>query len=138
MNRLRPFIFPVAGLAMLGLAWQSWGWKGVALVAGGLVMWTLLHFNRTMAVLGKAAQRPKGFVGSAVMLNAKLQPGFSLMHVITMTQSIGEAMTVQGVEPEVFRWHDEGGSWVDCEFERGRLARWSLVRPPEPVPPARD
>lgn len=134
MKFLRPFIFPLAGLAMMGLAWQFWGWKGVALVAGGLVMWALLHFNRTMSVLGRAAQRPKGSVGSAVMLNAKLQPGFSLMHVITMTQSIGEAMTEQGIEPEVFRWRDAGGSHVDCEFEKGRLLRWSLWRPPGDSP----
>ena len=34
------------GLALLVFAFERFGWLGVAAVAGGLVMWTLLHNQR--------------------------------------------------------------------------------------------
>ena len=34
------------------------------------------------AVLKRASKSPKGYVGSAVMLNAKLKKGVNLMHVM--------------------------------------------------------
>jgi hypothetical protein len=56
-----------------------------------------------------------------------------------MTRSIGEALSEQGADPEYFRWTDDGGSSVTCEFRRGRLAKWSLERPttfaPSELPP---
>ena len=66
---------PLVGTVVVIAAQQMYGWMGVAVVAGGLLMWLLLHFNRTMAVLRKAADRPIGHVGSAVMLNARLRTG---------------------------------------------------------------
>jgi hypothetical protein len=102
---------------------------GVAGMAALLVMWLLLHFTRLMAVLKKAADRPIGHVDSAVMLNARLRTGVTLMHVVAMTRSLGALQSPENVQPEVYRWTDAGGSHVTCEFRQGRLTVWSLVRP---------
>jgi hypothetical protein len=80
-------------------------------------------------VLNRAAKSPKGYVGSAVMLNAKLKKGVNLLHVMAMTRSIGEQLSQDGADPEFFRWTDDGGSSVTCEFLRGKLVKWSLERP---------
>ena len=37
------------------------------------LVWVLLHFTRMMTILKRAANRPIGYVDSAVMLNAKLK-----------------------------------------------------------------
>ena len=64
-------LFPIlAGVVLVG-AWQGYGWGGVALAGGAIVMYLMLHFNRLMHVIKKAADRPKGYVGSAVMLNGR-------------------------------------------------------------------
>src|SRR4051812_25798925 len=68
-------VVPILAIVLLAIGWRMAGWPGVALAVGALVMYLLLHFNRLMAVMRKAADRPKGYVGSAVMLNAKLKPG---------------------------------------------------------------
>jgi hypothetical protein len=95
-------------------------------------MFLLMHFNRTMQVLKRAADRPIGSVPSAVMLNAKLRPKATLLHVIAMTRSLGEQRSPKDAQPEVFRWTDEGGSWVDATFVNGKLTEWKLVRPETP------
>jgi hypothetical protein len=120
---------PVAGVATVVLAYMYGGWPGVALVAGALIMWMLLHFNRLMQVLKRAANRPIGYVDSAVMLNAKLKPQATLMHVVAMTRSLGELRSPADTQPEVFRWTDSGGSYVDCTFAGGKLAGHALTRP---------
>src|SRR5205085_10550120 len=97
----RRFLVPLGGLLLLGFAWRSYGWPGVALVSGGIVMFLLLHFNRAMGVLKRAAERPIGFVPSAVMLNAKLKPGMTLMHVVAMTRALGELQSPKDTQPEV-------------------------------------
>jgi hypothetical protein len=129
----RKFLVPVAGLVLLGFAYRSYGWAGVALVGGAIVMFLLLHFNRAMGVLKRAADRPVGYVGSAVMLNAKLKPGANLMHVVAMTHALGELRSPKDTQPELFRWTDGGGSWVDATFVDGRLREWALTRPETPV-----
>ena len=129
----RQIAYPIAGVLLVAGAWRAYGWGGVAIVATGLVTWALLHFNRMVHVLKKSANRPKGRVGSAVMLNTKLKPGVNLLHVTAMTHSLGELMSEPDAQPEVFRWTDDGDSYVTCEFMNGRLAKWELVRPPEPV-----
>jgi hypothetical protein len=125
---------PVLVLALLAGAWRAYGWGGVALAAGAVVMYALLHVNRMMHVLGRAAKRPKGHVGSAVMLNAKLRPGVNLLHVMALTNSIGEPLSAPGEQPEIFRWTDGTQSSVTCEFADGKLAKWSLARPASPAP----
>ena len=122
-------LVPLVGLVLLVVAFQRYGWPGVAAVTGGIVMWILLHFNRMMAVLRKASNHPVGYVGSAVMLNARLKPGSSLLHVMAMTKALGERRSAQGEEPEVYRWTDGTDSWVDCTFSNGKLTLWQLTRP---------
>ncbi|MEO7940519.1 MAG: glycerate kinase [Burkholderiaceae bacterium] len=123
---------PVAGIALMALAWQRFGWQGIVVVVTALVLWLMLHFNRTMQVLRRAADRPLGYVDSAVMLNAKLKPGVTLLHVVAMTRSLGQLQTVKDAQPEVYRWRDNGDSYVDATFLGGRLTVWELVRPTQP------
>ena len=120
---------PLAGVALVALAWTRYGWPGVAVVVTGIVMWALLHFNRLMQVLRRVAQRPIGYVDSAVMLNAKLRPGVSLLHVLALTRALGEQRSPKDQQPELYRWTDGSQSHVDCEFRSGRLVRWEMVRP---------
>lgn len=126
---LRKILIP-AGIAILFIAaYQSWGLQGILTVSGGVVMWGLLHFTRLMNVMQKARHNPIGYVGSAVMLNAKLKTGVNLMHVIAMTRALGQQLSSDGQQPEVYRWTDGTQSHVTCEFVNGRLVRWELVRP---------
>jgi hypothetical protein len=124
---LLPILIAIAFVA----AYSYYKWSGVAIVASGLVTWVLLHFSRMMQILKRAADRPIGYVGSAVMLNAKLQKGKTLMHVIAMTKALGELLSVKDAQPEVFRWTDGTKSHVTCTFVGGNLLSWELVRPPE-------
>ena len=128
---LQRVLVPLLGAVLVAAGWRSYGWGGVAAVAGGLVMWGLLHFTRITRVLGRAAQRPIGYVDSAVMLNAKLKAGVNLLHVLAMTRALGERLSAEGEQPEIFRWTDGGASSVTAEFANGRLAKWTLVRPPQ-------
>lgn len=123
-------ILTLTGIAILTVgAWQAFGWPGIALAVGGVVMWVLLHFTRMVAILKKAADRPIGHVASAVMLNAKLQKGVTLMHVIAMTRSLGLLQTEKDTQPEVYTWTDTSDSVVTCTFVGGKLTEWTLVRP---------
>lgn len=122
---------PVLVVALLAGAWRAYGWGGVALAAGVIVMSALLLVNRVVNVLARAAKRPQGDADSAVMLNAKLRPGVTLLHVMTLTESIGEPLSAPDAQPEVFRWTDGSMASVTCEFMEGKLAKWSLARPAE-------
>ena len=125
-------ILTLTGIAVLTVgAWQAFGWPGIALAVGGIVMWVLLHFTRMVTILKKAADRPIGHVASAVMLNAKLKKGVTLMHVIAMTRSLGLLQTEKDTQPEVFTWTDTSESVVTCTFVGGKLTEWTLVRPEE-------
>ena len=122
-------VVPLAGLLLLFTAWRSYGWMGVACAVSAIVLFVLVHFNRTMAVLRRAANQPLGYVDSAVMLNAKLKPRMTLLHVVAMTRSIGELRSPKDAQPEVYRWSDAGHSWVDATFADGKLLQWQLTRP---------
>ena len=113
----------------VALAYRSYGWAGVAVVVTALAMWLLLHFNRMMQVLKRAAKRPIGYVDSAVMLNAKLKPGVTLLHVVAMTRALGELKSGKDQQPELYRWTDGTESHVTCEFLGGKLVKWEMVRP---------
>lgn len=130
---LRKFVVPVGLAILFYAAYTSYGWMGVAAVGGGTVMWLLLHFTRLMTVIRRASNQPIGYVGSAIMLNVKLKPKVSLMHVIAMTRSLGERLSEEGQDPEIFRWTDGTQSHVTCEFVGGRLMKWTLQRPPQPA-----
>ena len=128
MNLLNVLV-PVGVVGLLVFGFLAYGWPGVAAVGGGLVMWALLHFTRLMNVMKKAANRPIGYVGSAVMLNARLSQGDNTMRVIAMTQSLGEPLSVADAQPEIYRWTDRSQSHVTCEFHEGKLVKWTLFRP---------
>lgn len=135
---MRPMNFqkllvPVGAVVLLGLSWHQYGWAGVAFAGGAIVMFLLMHFNRTMQVLKRAADRPIGTVASSVMLNAKLKPGVTLMHVIAMTRALGEQRSPENEQPELYRWTDAGGSYVDAVFNGGKLQSWTLTRPETPA-----
>ncbi|MDB5880901.1 MAG: putative Glycerate kinase [Ramlibacter sp.] len=123
------FLAPLLGIVLVAAAWRAYGWAGLGLAASGLVLWVLLNINRTMQVLKRATDRPLGYVDSAVMLNAKLKPRANLLHVIAMTRALGQPLTPEKEEPEIFRWTDPGGSSVTCEFKAGKLVKWQLDRP---------
>ena len=122
---------PILGVLLLAAAWRAYGWSGVAIALTGIVMWLLLHFTRLTKVLQRTADQPVGYVGSAVMLNAKLKPGVNLLHVLAITRSLGERLSAEGEQPEIYRWTDGGASHVTAEFGNGKLVTWTLVRPPE-------
>ena len=125
----------VVAIALGAGAWRAGGWAGVALLASGLVLWFMLNYTRLLTIMKRAADRPIGYVGSAVMLNAKLKPRMALLHVVGLTRALGERLSPEGTEPEVYRWRDPGDSHVTTEFEGGRLLRWQLQRPPVPSEP---
>jgi multisubunit Na+/H+ antiporter MnhB subunit len=122
-------VLPVLGVVIVAVAWRGYGWPGVALAGGGIVMWMLLHFTRVMKVLQRASKRPVGYCDSAVMLNAKLRPGVNLLHVLAMTRALGEQVSPKEQQPEVYRWSDGSASTVTCEFAHGKLVKWELFRP---------
>ena len=126
---LRNILVPLGAVALVGFGFTAYGWAGVAAVVGGLVMWALLHFTRLVNVMKKAAKRPIGYVGSAVMFNARLTEGVNLMHVVAMTQALGEQLSAEGADPEIYRWTDGTRSHVTCEFRQGKLVKWALERP---------
>jgi hypothetical protein len=130
----RPLLVPLLVLFLLGWAYHAYGWPGVIFVFTGGVMWILLHFYRLVTLLKRAANRPIGFVDSAVMLNAKLKPDVPLLHVIALTRSLGLLESEKDTQPEIYTWTDGTQSVVRCEFREGRLAHWELTRPQPDTP----
>ena len=124
---------PIAVLVGVVLAYRSYGWSGVAAAATLLVFWALLNFTRMMQVLKRAANRPIGYVDSAVMLNAKLKPAMTLLHVVAMTKSLGLQLSLKDEQPEIFSWTDGSESRVTCTFTGGKLSHHELFRPTAPV-----
>ena len=126
---LQKILVPAAIVGAAAFAWQGYGYKGVLVVVSVLVFGVLLHFSRMMQVLKRAANRPVGHVDSAVMLNAKLKPGATLLHVVAMTRALGLLKSIKNAQPEVFEWKDNTDSAVTCTFVGGKLAHHELVRP---------
>jgi hypothetical protein len=127
--QFQKILYPLAGVLLVTAAYRFYGWAGVAVAVGLLVMWLLLHFTRMMQVLKRTTNRPIGYVDSAVMLNAKLKPGVTLLHVVAMTKALGELKSAKQTQPELYRWTDGTQSHVSCEFHNGKLKKWELVRP---------
>ena len=131
---LQKILIPIAIIGSAVLAFRSYGWAGIAAVVTVLMFGILLHFSRMMQVLKRAANRPIGYVDSAVMLNAKLKPGATLLHVVAMTRALGLLTSAKGEQPEVFEWKDGGKSTVTCTFVGGKLAHHELFRPADTTP----
>ena len=131
---MQKILIPLAIIGGAGIAYRTYGWPGVVAVACVLVFGILLHFSRMMQVLKRAANRPIGYVDSAVMLNAKIKPGATLLHVVAMTRSLGLLKSAKGAQPEVFEWKDGGQSTVTCTFVGGKLSHHELFRPADTTP----
>ena len=48
------------------------------------------------------------------------------------TESLGERLSDENAQQEIYRWTDGTQSHVTCEFDNGKLAKWTLYRPPAP------
>lgn len=105
--------------------WLGWGWRGIVLAVTVIVFWLLLQFSRTLRAMQRAAQQPLGSVASAVMLQARVQPGMPLLKVIGLAGSLGRRIAEQ---PETFAWTDAGGDSVHVELAAGRVSKVTLVR----------
>ncbi|MCA3237147.1 MAG: glycerate kinase [Curvibacter sp.] len=127
--QLQQILIPLGAAVLVVAGYQGAGWAGVALAVGALVFWLLLHFTRLMHILKRAADSPMGYVGSAVMLQAKLKPKMTLMHVIAMTRSLGQQLSAPEAQPEQYRWTDPSDATVTCDFVGGKLMRWEFRRP---------
>jgi hypothetical protein len=116
------------GLAAVAVAagWFAYGWQGVVMAVSLTVFWLLLQFSRAMRAMKNAAQAPKGHIGSAVMINAKLRAGMTLMQVIALTESLGNRVSES---PETWTWADAGESCVTLVFVGAKLQSWQLTRP---------
>ena len=137
--QIQKIVVPLAALVIAVAGYRAYGWPGLALVAGGLVMWQLLHFTRMLQVLKRAANRPIGHVDSAVMLHTKLAAGQPLLHVVALTRALGQLESPKDTQPERFRWTDGSQSSVLCVFQNGKLQSWELIRPvAEDAAPATD
>jgi len=113
-------------------AWRAYDLAGLAFAASAIVFWLLLQFNRAVRVMKNAADSPVGHVASAVMFHAGLARGMTMLQIVTKTRSLGRK--VEGSDDD-WRWSDDGGASVVLHFERGRLVRWQIERPPEPEAP---
>jgi NaMN:DMB phosphoribosyltransferase len=120
-----------AALVIAGgfLAFRAYGWPGLALLAGGLMMWALLHMTRMLKVLQRAADRPIGTVSSAVMLHSRLSRGMTLLQVLSLTRALGQRLGDNlDAATERYQWTDSSNATVHCMFAHGKLAEWELVR----------
>jgi hypothetical protein len=111
------------------LGYRAYGWAGLALAGGALVMWALLHISRILVVLRRTAQKPIGSVASAVMLHARLERGMPLLKVLALTRALGQPLSEPNHEPVQYQWTDSSHASVRCNFARGRLVDWELLRP---------
>ena len=125
---MNPWMGWALAVGLVAVGWMKYGWPGVAMAVTVVVFWLLLQFNRAVKVMKNAADAPVGFVPSAVMMNAKLKRGMTLMQVVTMTKSLGRRTAES---PETWAWTDEGNSTVSLVMDNGKLDRWTLVRPEE-------
>ena len=128
---MNPAIGWTLAVIATALAWHQYGWPGVLLALSVIVFWLLLQFSRAVRAMKDAGSAPVGHVDSALMLNARLKPGMTLLQIIGLTKSLGQRVGEAGVEPERWRWADDGGVSVTLVLQRGQLVRWELERPAE-------
>jgi len=126
VNAYVGWVIAAIGLVAGALAW---GLRGAALAVSIIVFWLLLQLTRSMRVMRRAAERPVGYVESAVMLQSKLVRGMLLLDVMKLTGSLGRR--VHPARDDVWAWADPGGVEVVVTFDDGRCSRWELRRPAE-------
>lgn len=135
---MNPQIGWALAVVATALAWYQYGWQGVLLAISVIVFWLLLQFSRAIRAMKNAGAAPIGHVGSAVMLNAHLKAGMTLLQIIGLTKSLGQRLGDEGVEPERWVWTDDGGVSVTLLLQRGKLVSWELQRPAEGPSPAAE
>ena len=123
---MNPLLGWALAAAFAYFSWHAYGGAGLALAASAIVFWLLLQFNRAVRVMKNAAGAPVGSIPSAVMFNAWLRRGLTMLQVVAKTRSLGRKVADTDDD---WVWSDEGGSSVHLHFERGRLVRWQLDRP---------
>lgn len=128
---MSPSIGIALALAALGVGYAGYGWQGLVLAVTIIVFVLLLQFNRVMRVMRTASRAPVGQVPSAVMLQAKLRQGMTLLDLVRTAGSLGrcEQETEAGAR---YVWSDPGGARLAAEFRKGRLTAWRLERPDQP------
>jgi hypothetical protein len=125
-----PRIGAAVALMVVGfLAFRAYGWPGLALAGGGVVMWVLLSMTRMLKVLQRTGEHPVGTVASAVMLHSRLSPGMTLLQVLALTRALGQRVGELQAPVEQYQWTDSADAAVHCTFANGKLVEWVLVRP---------
>ena len=122
---MNPLLGWLLAAAALSVGYLSAGGPGLVLALSVVVFWLLLQFSRTLRVMRRAAERPLGTVDNAVMLNARLRTGMTLLQIVALTRSLGEKV---GDTPESWRWHDDAGDAVCVEMHNGRVRGVRLER----------
>ena len=126
----------LAAIATLA-AWRLYGLPGIAMAAGLIVFWLLLQFNRALRVMRNAGGVPVGHLDNAVMFNARLRRGLTMLQVVTLAKSLGRKVVgTSSGESDVWDWTDAAGDSVVLTFVGARLERWQLVRAADAEPPA--
>ncbi len=118
-------------VAALLAGYVGYGAAGLLLAATVIVFWLLLQFSRTLRVMRRAGRAPVGTVDSAVMLNAKLRAGMTMLELLPLAGSLGQVVGTP--DAETYRWRDAGGAALRAEFRGGRLQRWALERADGPA-----
>ena len=112
-------------IAAMVLATMLYGLQGFLAALSLTVFWLLLQFSRAMRVMRRAAERPKGRVGSVVMLQSKLKKGTPMLNVVAHAGTLGDK--VEGGGDDVWAWADDGAR-LTLYFDNGTLSRWQLDR----------
>lgn len=129
MRKLSKYLAPITLITLVSWAWQSAGWEGIVMTVTGLVMWLLMYFTNIMVIMRRARNSPVGYVSSAVMFQSKLQEGMTHLNVIGLSRSLGERLSAQDEDPEVFLWKDSNDNRVTVTFVSGKVQSWEFKRP---------
>ncbi|MEO7151202.1 MAG: hypothetical protein ABIX46_05755, partial [Burkholderiaceae bacterium] len=70
----------------LVLGWRLHGVVGLALALSVVVFWLLLQYSQALRAMRRASDAPIGHVDSAVMLNARLRRGLTMLQLIGLTR----------------------------------------------------
>lgn len=127
-SNVKTLVWFALAVILLMVGYYNRGWGGFMLVLGAVVFVVLLQVTRIMRILKAASKTPKGQISSAVMLNARLKEGMTLLQVVQMTRSISVSQGDPNAAEVHHRWTDPGGAWVDAFFVAGKLKQWQLGR----------
>ena len=116
--------------AALAAGWVGFGGRGIVLALTAIAFWLLLQFGRAMRVMRRAARAPLGHVPSAVMLHARLRRGMTMLELVSITGSLGEAAASERPS-SAYCWRDAGGSALRVSFARDRVSTWAIERADE-------